>query len=301
MGTVQDTTALQLKNLLLLTDFSEPSEGALRFAMAIGRGYGARVHVLHVLLPEAYVDATRDLSIAAVEGQEENARMEMQRIESQLAGLGHEAILERRTQVWPALREALESRAIDLVVLGTHGRTGAEKLLLGSVAEEVFRRAWVPVLTIGPGVHGEAHHAAYFHRILLAMDFTPESLGALPYAISLAQRNQARLTLLHVMKQKGHRTSREQRAFEISVAEANHLLYQTVPADAELAHAPEVAVEYGDPAEKIVQFARARKADLIVLGVRRAARELGPARHPGQATAYKVVGHAGCPVLTVRG
>ena len=72
-------------------------------------------------------------------------------------GLTHETIIERGGAVWPVLSQVLKEREVDLVVLGTHGRTGAQKLLLGSSAEEVFRRARVPVLTIGPAVKTGAH------------------------------------------------------------------------------------------------------------------------------------------------
>jgi hypothetical protein len=80
---------------------------------------------------------------------------------------------------------------IDLMILGTHGRTGAMKLLLGSVAEEIFRRASVPVLTIGPSVRKGFHSGGQFRRVLLATDFTREAQTAAPYAISMAQENKS--------------------------------------------------------------------------------------------------------------
>ncbi len=239
--------------------------------------------------------------MAALEAEEECAQGAMRRVESQLAGLSYETAIERGIGVWETVQQAMGGNRIDLVVLGTHGRTGAEKLLLGSVAEEIFRRSPVPVLTIGPGVRTSVHAAGRFHRVLFATDFTAESLAAAPFAVSLAQENAARLVLMHVMREPGQRNENEKKVFELSVAEAIHQLYEIVPKDVELSFPPEVAIEYGAPADCIVAAARQCGVDVIVLGVRDAARRLGVATHLGRATAHKVVAHAPCPVLTVRG
>lgn len=300
MPTVKSSLRISLKNILFLTDFSEPSEAALPFAAAVARGYGAKVYALHVFMPAPYVYTTPELGAAAIEAEEENAKAEMRRVESAFAGLPHETIVERGIGVWSAVQQAMKDHSIDLIVLGTHGRTGAEKFLLGSVAEEIFRCSPVPVLTIGPGVRNGAHSGGRFHRVLFATDFTADSAAAAPYALSLAQENRARLVLLHVMRHPEARNGEEENRFELSVAEAIHQLYETVPKDLELYYPPEVAVEYGEPADRIVAAAQQRRADLIVLGVRDAAGHIGAATHLERATAHKVVAHARCPVLTVR-
>lgn len=299
MATAVTGARVALKNILYLTDFSEPSEAALPFAEAVARGYGAKVYALHVLEPTPYVYTTPALTDATIEAQEEGTEAEMQRLESQLMGLPHETILERQLGIWTTVKRTIEDHDIDLIVLGTHGRTGAQKLLLGSVAEEIFRRSPVPVLTIGPRVHSGAHNDARFHRVLFATDFTPASLAAMPYAVSLAQESQARLVLLHVMRERSEGNG--DNVGERSVAETMHQLYEIVPKDAELWCRPETAVEYGEPAERILETAKQRGVDLIVIGVRDAAGHLGAATHMGRTTAHKVVAHAPCPVLTVRG
>jgi nucleotide-binding universal stress UspA family protein len=298
MITTGASTRITLKNILYLTDFSEPSEAALPFATAIARGYGASVYALHVLMPAPYVYTTPELTAAAIAGLEEGANLEMQKVESELAGLPHETIVERGFTVWPTLERAIKEHTIDLVVLGTHGRTGTQKFLLGSVAEEIFRRSPVPVLTIGPWVRGGAHNDARFHRVLFATDFTRESLAGLPYAVSLAQENQARLFLLHVIRTC--RQGQEEMRGERSAANTLYDLNEMVPRDAELWCRPEAIVEHGEPAEGILEAAKQRGADLIVLGVRDAAGRLGAATHLERTTAHKVVAHAPCPVLTVR-
>jgi nucleotide-binding universal stress UspA family protein len=299
MKTTETGTRLTLKNILFLTDFSEPSEAALPFAVAMAREYGATIHALHVLTPAAYSNSRPEVCFVAMEAEEETAQSEIERVDARLTGLAHESIVVRGFAVWPTLEQAMENCSADLIVLGTHGRTGAQKFLLGSVAEEIFRRSSVPVLTIGPHVHSGTHNGAKFHRVLFATDFTPESLAAAPYALSLAQENKARLLLLHVVRD--HEQRKEEALGESSVANILYKLNDLVPNEAELWCRPETVVEFGDPAERILGAANERGADLIVLGVRGAPGHLGAATHLERTTAHKVVAHAGCPVLTVRG
>ncbi len=299
MSAAQTQARLSLKSLIFLTDFSEPSEAALPFALSLAREYGATVHALHVLVPEAYLAATPESSIAGIQAQEEYAQAEIQRTDSSLSGVAHDVSVVRGTDVWPVLEQAIAAHDADLIVLGTHGRTGAQKILLGSVAEEVFRQSEIPVLTIGPRVQVGRHSGARFHHILYATDFTPESRAAAPYAISLAQENQAQLILFHAIA--GKRTSKERRTPESSVAWALHELLELVSPDADLWCRPEPVVKYGEPAAKILTEAAERHIDLLVLGVRNAAGRLGPATHLERSVAHKVVVGARCPVLTVRG
>src|SRR5215469_9195376 len=200
MHLIESGARLRLKNFLFLTDFSEPSELAIPFAVSLAREYEATLQALHVLTPVPLAYASPESASAAIEGIEEGAQAALQRLDSQLAGVNHETILVRGESVWSSVEKIIGDRNIDLVVLGTHGRTGAMKLMLGSVTEEIFRRASIPVLTIGPSVRKGNHNGGRFHRVLLATDFTPEGQAAAPYAISVAQENQARLLLLHVMR-----------------------------------------------------------------------------------------------------
>lgn len=299
MATQAIGARIVFRNVLLLTDFSEPSEAALPFAVGIVRAYGAKLYAFHVLLPMPASYLTPESTVAALESEEERAQEEMRRLESQITGLRHEIAIERDVAVWPPLEQAIASNYIDLLVLGTHGRTGAQKLLLGSVAEEIFRRAEVPVLTIGPGVRSTAHNDARFRRILFATDFSMHSLAAWPHALSLAQENQARLLLLHVdNKTKGHPHAKES---EEATRQMRAELENLIPVNAAAWFQPEIAIERGDPRVKILDVATDWRADLIVLGVRSAAGRLGAATHLDRATAHNIVAHAPCPVLTVRG
>jgi nucleotide-binding universal stress UspA family protein len=298
MTTAQATKRITLKNILFLTDFSEPSGSALPFAAAIGRAYGSVVHALHILQPSATTYMTPEVAATLLDDEEDRARTEMQRVEADLTGLPRETIIEHGGALWPVLSNVLKEHEIDLIVLGTHGRTGLQKVLLGSSAEEIFRRARVPVLTIGPTVSNGAHRGGRFRCVLFATDFNAVSTAAGAYAVSLAQENQARLILLHILSRPGQ--TKTGGSGELSIAEAMHQLHEIVPPDAELWCRPEPMVQHGDPAEQILVTAKRCGADLIVLGVRGLGALTGVATHLNRGIAYEVVAHALCPVLTVR-
>ena len=296
MEKVEYSIGIAIKNILFLTDFSEPSEVALPFATSIARGHGAKVYALHVFAPDPNVCiAPAKLAIAAIEMGEQTAKA---RIASELADLEHETIVDWSIDLWEAVRKTVKEKDIDLIVMGTHGRTGADKFFMGSVAEEIFLRSPIPVLTIGPHVRSSIHTGGRFHRVLFPTDFTEASLTAASYAISLSQDNKAKLVLLHVIRTPERRNENEPRRFDLSVAEVIQQLYETVPKDVDLHFPPESLVEYGDPADRILAVAKEHASDLIVLGVRDVSGHIGAATHVARATVHKVVAHAFCPVLT---
>jgi nucleotide-binding universal stress UspA family protein len=297
MTQVKADTRIAINNILYLTDFSQPSESALPFAVSIAREYGAKVNAFHVLIPAVYTYTTPETAAVTLDAQEDDAQANMQRVKAQLVGLPNETIIERNTGVWPALESAIKELSIDLIVVGTHGRTGAQKLLLGSVAEEIFRRSHVPVLTIGPSEKRGAHRGACFHHVLFATDFSEDSLAAAGYALSMAQENEAKLTLLHVMKEP----ELFDKTAEDRISSASFRLHEIVPEAAESWCRPDTVVRFGTAADRILDVAKDRGVDLIVLGVRGNRGVPGAATHLERATAHKVVVHAPCPVLTVRG
>src|ERR1700739_4363891 len=120
MKAVKTGIRIAVKNILFLTDFSEPSEAALPFAVAVAREYGATVHALHVLMPASYAYISTDTLSLAVEAQEESAQVEMQRIESQLTAVPHEVRVVHGAEVWPTVEQQITEQQIDMVVLGTH-------------------------------------------------------------------------------------------------------------------------------------------------------------------------------------
>jgi nucleotide-binding universal stress UspA family protein len=182
--------------------------------------------------------------------------------------------------------------------MGTHGREGLGKLFLGSVTENVLRRAPCPVLTIGPHVEVEPALATEMKRILFATDFSQASQAAAPYAVSLAQENQAHLDMLHVVEnRKSGELVDTNELIHATTARMQHLL----PPEAELWCEPAYLVEAGHPAEQVIKAARERKSDVIVVGVRQVTNDFGAADHLPWHTAHKIIAGAPCPVLTVRG
>jgi nucleotide-binding universal stress UspA family protein len=184
----------------------------------------------------------------------------------------------------------IQKRAIDLVVLGTHGRRGLGKLMLGSVAEHIFQMAPCPVLSIGPRVRKSWGSEGKLGRILYATDLAGDSLKALPYALSLAQVSGAELMLLHVPETatpQEHLTSLHDR------------LNILVPPEARKWCRCDTLVIPGEPAEVILRTARQQNADFIVMGGHRVEGALYAVKVPA-TIAYRVVSRADRAVLRVR-
>ncbi len=195
----EPTAKIALKNVLFTTDFSPISETALLFAESVARRYGSKLTVAHVISPLETRMVPPEGWGACQQALDDAASFQMSCLDQRLHGLPHEIVVQHGL-VGDVIAELIEKTDADLLVMGTHGRSGVSRFLMGSVAEEVFREATCPVLTIGPKVSAGASHEAEFKEIVFASGFNPESLAA-PYALSLAQEFQARLTLVHVAPQ----------------------------------------------------------------------------------------------------
>ena len=297
MKAVQVKTRIALKNILFATDFSSAADAAVPFAMQIARRYGAKVYGVHVNLFDDYTGVAPNAWAAMAEAAEKETKEDARRLNEQLQGIEHEVVIGEGN-IWEVVSNLIKEKEIDLVVVGTRGRTGLGKALLGSVAEQILRQAPCPVLTVGPHVTLEPEKAAEMHQILYATDLGAEFPAAAPYAISLAQENQARLVMLHVIEdRKAGDLVQPQEVTDSMLSK----LRQLVPQEAELWCEPACLVEQGEPTEKILDVAKRRNADLIVLGARPAKGMLAAATHLNAGTVHKVVLQAKCPVLTVRG
>lgn len=294
MKPITATTRIALKNVLFATDFSPVSEVALLYAESVARRYGSKLIVAHVISPLETRMVPPEGWGACQQALEDAANVQMGDLELRLRRLPHECAL-RHGLVWDAVADLIEEKAADLVVLGTHGRSGLDRLLIGSVAEEVFRQAPCPVMTIGPKVAAQAPEEAEFKHIVLATDFDPQS-RALAYALSLAQEFQASLTIVHMVPP----STQKPEEIDPIVEACTQDLRALVEPEAELWCTPEYLVRFGSPAAGILEVAAEKQADLIVLGARSAEGHIGMATHAVAATAHTVVSHAHCPVLTVR-
>jgi nucleotide-binding universal stress UspA family protein len=294
MPTVQPSLRLAIDNVLVPTDFTSASEKALAYARAFSEDYGAKIYVSHAVNPTPPIFVPIEPIPIDMDAEWQDAQAQLNRLlaSDSLANTRHEGILNRG-HTWNVIEDVIRKHSIDLIILGSHGKHGLKKLLLGSGAEQIFRHADCPVLTIGPNVTLPPGDVVAFRHIVFATDFSAGSLRALPYALALAEENQASLSLLHVMPM----VIPQQQA-EIAKA-AQKRLTALIPPDAEDWCRPAPVVSFEFPAEGILHVAEEQSADLVVMGVHK--RAPLASSHLPWAIAYEVICHAHCPVLTVRG
>jgi nucleotide-binding universal stress UspA family protein len=288
-------TATRFETILFATDFSPAAARAIPYVRRIAKRYQSSLVALHVRPPIVNPMTPPGTWPGEVEAAKAIDREHRQEILESFEGIPTDVVIEEG-DILTSFSEAIQKNKVDLVVIGTRGRTGLGKLLLGSVAEEVFRNVSCPVLTVGP--HAELPQPnGELREILFATDFSPESQGAATIALSLAQEFQARLVLLHVVVPG---KPYEMVSWSDVRDSAKELLHKLVPEEAEAWCKPEYFVERGDPAERILDLAKLRCTDLIVLGVQQEKGVPGAATHLPTAIAHKVVSSATCPVLTIR-
>ena len=267
------------QRILFATDLSYLADAAVPYVLEMARLFGSTVHAVHVRRAGATWGRPEETAMAS--------------LRERLAAVPCE-VLVREGEIKPTLLGVMDEKRIDLTVVSTHGWTGLGRVLLGSVAEGIFREAMCPVLTVGPHLIRDRQRAPTFKEILFATEMTPVSSGAAKYATSLAQECEARLTILHVQSPK----SGDAAESEHSGSSLLRSLREIVPPEIHLSFEPYCLVERGDPAEKILDVAARYRADLIVMGIRPHA--IAGATHISRPTAHRVVAGAPCPVLTAR-
>ena len=198
MEAVKINTRIQLRNILFCTDLSDAAANALPYATKLASHFGSKLYALYVRNTGQYAHAAPRQAPVLADLPEAQAREQINHSLAGFSGFDHDTLI-LEGELWPSIKAAINEKQVDLLVLGTRGRTGISKLLLGSAAEEILRRSPRAVLTVGPRSPVQPSRTGEFGQILYATDFTPESMAAAPYAISLAQEYQAQLTLLHVL------------------------------------------------------------------------------------------------------
>ena len=308
------TLALQLKksvsfqNILIATDFSKASQGALKYAAGLAHQYGAKLHVLNVVPPIARtaipVDSLpRDLDRTIAES---GLHLKQFVASNLMEDLQHEEIVGRGL-ILEVVPELIADRRIDLLVVGTHGHSAPAQVLLGSVAEELFRSVACPVLTVGPAAR--EGQSPGVRRVLFATDFGPASARALPYAIDLAQETHGELILLHVVEPAPvsetdpfwHLAGEVIEVQKAQVALAHRRLDSLLPGKFDMGCKVKKIVACSFIPEGILKTAFEKEADLIVMGVSQSSAMMAALKsHIPWTTAHEVVRNATCPVLTVR-
>ena len=286
MQAVALLVSFSLKNILLATDFSPGSQIALQFARGIARRHASDVYAIHVTGSDSYRLLQPEPLAITFNHFDEWSDDAPELLKKLLDGLPAVPPVHHHGRVWDVIDDVVSRNKIDLLVAGTHGRSGLSRMIQGSVAEELFRNISCPVLSVGPEAKGCASSEFKVRRILLATDLDPHSTAP-QYAGWLANKFDASLSVVHVwngdQRSAGSVTSTLRSNFE----------------EAGFAYPPEFIFRQGAPAAEILKIARSMCPDILVMG----ARHPDPARivsHWPWDTVASVLAEAPCPVLTVR-
>jgi nucleotide-binding universal stress UspA family protein len=282
-----------IKTILFATDFSPCSNAAMPYACTLAKLYNAKVHLLNVVGPEPLVGPL-GVPYADTEQEHERARRELRALADcpQFVAPEKECSVHRG-KIPDVICRIVEDDKIDLVVMGTHGRHGVRQFVIGSVAEDVFRHASCPVLTIGPGAKKLTSPTAKFATIVVATDLSAASQKVILYGEALALKNEGKLVLCHVIPDGDGMEAPSPTYLDDQIAAAKKRLAELVPKSVRNV---ETSLKVGQPAELIIETASERGADLIVVGARRGPRL---ASHAPWAVAHEIVCAAPCPVMTV--
>jgi nucleotide-binding universal stress UspA family protein len=295
--------AIAIRNVLVATDFSSCSERALLHAVAVAHHYGSTLHLAHVVQPTLFSLVPPEGYTGTVEAEGvvmDRARADAQNLVDAVLRRTHCEDLDNH--IWVSLGlvggtlcAVIRREHIDLAVVGTHGRTGIRKVVLGSVAEDVFRHASCPVLTVGPHSWRSDPQSVHLKHVLFPTDLSVDSARALPLAMTIANEFDASLTALHVVESLDSDAALDKRRV-VSVLEERMLKMVSCAGSRPREFA--VRVEFGGVAETVLETAARLGVDLIAFGLK--APDTYVDRLPWMH-AYKIVCEAGCPVLSLRG
>lgn len=299
---------IAIKRILCPVDFSEFSRHALEQAVVIARHYGGEITALHAfVVPPAAAAIGGDGTWVPIDQTEARAAYETERasdLASFVAAIVPADVAVKRGVVEGGVVNVIlqEAAALpaDLIVMGTHGRSGFERMLLGSVTERVLRKAPVPVLTVPRRMSGVM---PAIRRILVPVDFSKASIRALSYAVSLAREAQAEVTVHYVIEFVPDPASYQYRLINMP----EYYAQVSRAAQEEMEGAIERVgggyerlrprITRGKAYKEILRVAAEEQADLIFMGVQgRGAADL----LMFGSTANHVVRAAACPVMTIQ-
>ena len=297
---------IDIRRILCPIDFSDTSRHALDHAVAIAKWYESHITALHVIAPPLLLQPP--ILFAELPKNTTLTEAELQALEAQLGawlepanrtGVKTDMLFDEGNPAASILEHASSLQA-DLLVMGTHGLSGFERLMLGSVAEKVLRKATCPVMSVPPPAVTGAK--VPYTRLLCPVDFSESSLAALRFAFSIAEESDAHLTILHVfdwppddeLLVERFDTPASRRVVE---EEARGRLEALVTGDVRVWCKPATKVSYGKPYRQILEVAGSEGTDLIVIGVH--GRNALDLTLFGSTTNH-VVRRASCPVVTLK-
>ena len=293
----------KLKRVLCPVDFSEFSIRAYRYALSIARQYNAKLSVQHAVEPWRYPSADFSASPELFDQFYDTLRDESEeRLQQLVKTCSHDGVqTECVVQVGMAsdcILAFARAQETDLIVMGTHGRRGFDRLMLGSVTERVMLKASCPVLTVSDSSHGfisseKQPGPIHLSRVVFCTDFSENSQRALDHATSLAAEYDAELTLLHVLEDSPDAANIQQ-----AIATATEKLDTLIPPEAHNAgrFKTRTTVRIGKAYQQIIQVALEAQTDLVIMAVRgRGALDLAAFG----STTHRVIQFGPCPVLVV--
>lgn len=271
---------MDIRKVLYATDLSPCARQAFAPATSIARRYDAELHVFHAVVlygqepydPMFYSPAPEEAFTAAAAVAEKD----LAALAESSSAAGARVVIAQRSAFRPAaaVLAYAESEGMDMIVLGTHGRSGAARALLGSVAEEVMRYASCPVLVMRALEDGKNRPVPLLRHVVVPVDLSLPAREALLTAGDVARRYGARLTLLHVIEERTWVESYPDRASAEAARAAAPGGRVTARAERRLRKAAaalppgvpfEIELRTGDPAAEIVAFADRTGADMVVM------------------------------------
>ena len=296
MATAQLTpVGVGIHNVLIATDFSSCSNLALSFGLELAHGYQANAYVVFVVPSDEFMMAGPEAYMAAKDAARRDLlelKRQLRKKHSYIEGEDYHLLL-LEGDIAQAILDFAHQKQIDVIVVGTHGRGGLGRALMGSVAENVFRHSPVPVLTLGPHLD-RITGGRNPKNILVPVDFSPASERAARYAAAMAREHNATLTMLHVIE----RWPAEAQVDRERVMQGLREKIKGLLGDDAKGVTCRFRIEVGRVVETVLYTAKGTDADLVVMGVRPRTGLLNRLMWPH---AYEIVREAACPVLTVRG
>jgi len=283
---------MTVRNILLATDFSECSKHALSYALGIASRYESRLYLFHCIDPTPY----NFVEPGAVQAACDDARRELEQLVSDLHSRGEANNVEIKVVVETGdlaaiLAQTVNDLNLGLIVVGTHGRTGWRKAILGSVAEIVLSQAFCPVLSVGPSADRTRIQKFGPENILLAIEASASSHLAKSYAFSLASKYGSRVSVVDVLDNRSGRVLAKVSQLEWREPERSDTVLEKASAMPQL-----LPTETGSESDLILQVADQSAADLIVLAASAAHRLTDRFL---STSSYRVTCSAPCPVLGV--
>lgn len=274
---------VSILNVAVATDFGSCSEHAVEHGMAVARHFGATLHFLHLLRPSQFAFSPEMIPVLADVALRDYEHLFNRLLRThRLDGIDCRRWVEQG-EIPAIAGEFVARHHIDLLIVGTHGRTGLPRLILGSVAQQIFHNAGCAVLCVGPLAPGAGPHLQ-LRRVLFSTDLSPESLAAVPWVLTAVSEWRTELDVVHVCRSGNPEHNAAMNALAARLA-------------AEGASCTQGHQLIGNPTSCVLDFATARQADLIVLGLK-------PHRAlysgPPWSQAYDIVRQAPCPVLSIR-